>query len=266
MNVRLLLLLVLSVIGAQAQQFTLDGVNLRVPNRKLLLFGDSFLTVGFQNQWLTNQSFFGQGTVSNMAVSGTYTYDIEIAISNRAPDFRKTNLTDEIYCLINGGGNNLSHSLNNLAQMQNNMSNAWSYATNAGFQLIVATINPGSSVVGNDEVIRLQYNNWVRSNYLAWGARIFDIAKMFPATGDTSIYYDANHPTTNAGIQLGKMLETVIKEQGFGQPVATIRGTNNSWVWRGLEVNSPIYIGVGGRTNISINVDGSVVIGTNIFY
>lgn len=223
-------------------------------NRRLVVFGDSFLEVGLKNLWVTNVPFFGQGTVTNVAHSGDYTYDVEAMVSNNIPLFTKTKASDEIFVIVDGGGNNLSHFLNNVTQMINNMSNAYCMITNAGAQLMIVNITPSiGSYPPTEEANRLIFNGWTRSNHLAYGAALLDVAKMFPNPGDTSIFYDGNHPTTNAGNIMALEAARLFQTQGRG--LFTVPGTNNSYFWFGSGKNVPIFIGPGGQTNITLNPD-----------
>lgn len=100
--------------------------------------------------------------------------------------------------IILGGANDLLAG-STAAQVEASLISYCNEAVATGWQIMVATVLPGTAYTGSAETNRIALNTWIRANYRLYASRLvdFDVISVFnpPAFGN-AYFVEGLHPTT----------------------------------------------------------------------
>ena len=206
-----------------------------------------------QNQ-MTNFQFFAGGKVVSFGQSGWCSqWVLTNAAANYAP-YAKTDNTMDIWYSLYVGNNDIDLGTNYLDTI-NNISNLWTIATNSGWNVIAWTIQQrGGGYNGVAPANRTNINNWIRANYRAWNAVLFEPDLVFPDSPNLAWFYDGEHWTTNAQMVICRELDNLCRNKSGGWRVTEDVFTN-------LHAGSPswvVQLEAAGGTNLILGASGAV--------
>lgn len=178
---------------------------------------------------------------TNVAVSGYTTAQMITQLNGITNWLARTSPQQQRYCWVFGWVNDPGNGIV-LSQTISNMATLWGTLTNYGITPIVGTMYNAAT----------DPNPWIRSNYQAYGAILVDMKQLMDAS--QGMTFDGLHPNDLGGSYIAANIASAM---GRNSPVwsSVTAGTNRQYA--GSEMPFPLNIGTGGKTNLTLNMDGS---------
>ena len=235
-----------------------NGVNVLtnlngVVTHRIGFVGDS-ITETASSGWTTNlmaQPLFGTWSSTNVAVSGYTTDHILSNLLTITNWLSRSAAAADNFCWVFGGYVDAGLGTNILVT-ESNLLACWSAITNVGGTPIVATIYPSDS---NGATAFSAYNNWIRSNYMAYRAILVDLEKvMLQSNGLT---YDGLHPNALGRYYIARAVEDAI---AIRQGTIQVNSLGTNAMYLGSAQPKDWNTGANGKTNIVLKSDGTVFV------